>query len=417
MEIEDAMIEQFSDKQKAVLRCMDTDKDVILAEGSIRSGKTFSMVFGFLLWVLKSEEGAAIPREYALVGRSTTTADRNIISPLKGFARTMGASIAHNRGDNYIVIQGIRFWIWGVTDKRASEKIQGATLNGALIDEIALIDEDFIKQLQARFSFDDSKLWATYNPEHPGHWLKRKYVDRIDELNGVLFQFRMGDNPSLGDKTKKRYMAQFTGHYAKRFIDGMWAAATGLVYPMIEAKEGPDETSMKFKKRVYGMDYAAAGTWAVICFELWDRTWYAMDEIYRNWREEPPMSDEEMVEHLKSWVTEKGDYSAIYIDPATHVRWKNKARGAGLKLRYPKVRQLVGIRACNSLLHQGTVQITGNCPETIAEGEGYAWDKDALARGVEEPIKERDHAMDAMRYFVAGHLWSATGVTNKPVGW
>ena len=36
----------------------------------------------------------------------------------------------------------------------------------------------------------------------------------------------------------------------------------------------------------------------------------------------------------------------------------------------------------------------------IAELGGYIWDSKAQERGVERPLKEKDHAMDAKRYFV-----------------
>ena len=38
------------------------------------------------------------------------------------------------------------------------------------------------------------------------------------------------------------------------------------------------------------------------------------------------------------------------------------------------------------------------CPSLQKEIHGYLWDARAAARGEERPVKEHDHAMDALRY-------------------
>ena len=45
----------------------------------------------------------------------------------------------------------------------------------------------------------------------------------------------------------------------------------------------------------------------------------------------------------------------------------------------------------------GAIKISARLKNTIAEMQGYVWDDKA---GGESPLKENDHSMDAMRYFV-----------------
>ena len=40
------------------------------------------------------------------------------------------------------------------------------------------------------------------------------------------------------------------------------------------------------------------------------------------------------------------------------------------------------------------------CVNTFREFFSYIWDEKAAARGEDKPVKENDHAMDAVRYFV-----------------
>ncbi len=48
----------------------------------------------------------------------------------------------------------------------------------------------------------------------------------------------------------------------------------------------------------------------------------------------------------------------------------------------------------------GSFYISPDCRNLIAEIQQYAWDPKAAARGQDQPIKMRDHACDAMRYFI-----------------
>jgi phage terminase large subunit len=40
------------------------------------------------------------------------------------------------------------------------------------------------------------------------------------------------------------------------------------------------------------------------------------------------------------------------------------------------------------------------CVNTIAEFESYVWAKDRAGNATDKPVKENDHAMDALRYMV-----------------
>ena len=58
---------------------------------------------------------------------------------------------------------------------------------------------------------------------------------------------------------------------------------------------------------------------------------------------------------------------------------------------------LDGIRMTGEALKQGRIRICSNCVDSIREFGLYRW-KDDLSR--DTPVKENDHAMDDIRYFV-----------------
>jgi hypothetical protein len=52
------------------------------------------------------------------------------------------------------------------------------------------------------------------------------------------------------------------------------------------------------------------------------------------------------------------------------------------------------------MLKNDRIAFSATCRKTLDEFGAYMWDTRAAARGEDAPVKEHDHAMDAIRYFV-----------------
>ena len=59
-----------------------------------------------------------------------------------------------------------------------------------------------------------------------------------------------------------------------------------------------------------------------------------------------------------------------------------------------------GIREVATTFNQNRIKFYDVCKMTIKEFATYAWDSKASERGEDKPLKENDHCMDAVRYFV-----------------
>ncbi len=169
----------FSRKQKQVLTwwCPESpvhDKDGIIADGAIRSGKTVSMSLSFVMWAMSSFAG----QNFAMCGKTIGSFRRNVLFWLKLMLRSRGYSITDHRADNLVVIRknGIEnyFYIFGGKDERSQDLIQGITLAGVFFDEVALMPESFVNQATGRCSVEGSKFWFNCNPDGPYHWFKSK---------------------------------------------------------------------------------------------------------------------------------------------------------------------------------------------------------------------------------------------------
>ena len=134
----------FSRKQKQVLTwwCKDSpvhDKDGIIADGAIRSGKTVSMSLSFAMWAMSTFNG----QNFAMCGKTIGSFRRNVLFWLKLMIKSRGYSVIDRRADNLIIIRKgdteNYFYIFGGKDERSQDLIQGITLAGVFFDEVALM--------------------------------------------------------------------------------------------------------------------------------------------------------------------------------------------------------------------------------------------------------------------------------------
>ena len=205
------------------------------AGGAIRSGKTTGQILGFATFTLAE----CMDFDAAIAGQSIESCMRNVGWELIKVYRAFGAEAEFKRdvGTRIEVQLGgktMRVWLFGAADARSRRRIQGATLKALCLDELALLPEDFVMQAWARLSVDGSKMWATYNPEGPHHYVKRKILDRAEDFDAdPPLHFNLRDNPSNSEATIARYERSFTSHWYARMIEGQWAGATRAHLPRV----------------------------------------------------------------------------------------------------------------------------------------------------------------------------------------
>jgi PBSX family phage terminase large subunit len=225
----------FSNKQLKVLtwwmpNSPVKDKDGIIADGAIRSGKTLSMSLSFVMWAMES----FALQNFGMCGKTIGSFRRNVLFWLKLMLWSRGYKVKDHRADNLIVVSKgdvtNYFYIFGGKDERSQDLIQGITLAGCFFDEVALMPESFVNQATGRCSVDGSKFWFNCNPDNPKHWFKLNWLDKQKEKNLVVLHFTMDDNLSLTEKIKERYRNMYSGVFFKRYILGLWVPAEGVIY-------------------------------------------------------------------------------------------------------------------------------------------------------------------------------------------
>ena len=147
--------------------------DGIICDGSIRSGKTVAMTVGFIMWAMTRFDGC----NFAICGKTIESLRRNVTSNLPVWLAGV-FSFKEHRTENKIVVsangKSNSFYLFGGKDESSAALIQGITLAGILLDEVALMPESFVNQATARCSVEGAKLWFNCNPEGPSHWFYTK---------------------------------------------------------------------------------------------------------------------------------------------------------------------------------------------------------------------------------------------------
>ncbi|HCJ08303.1 MAG TPA: PBSX family phage terminase large subunit [Lachnospiraceae bacterium] len=392
----------FSVKQKKVLTwwCKDSpvkDKDGIVADGAIRSGKTLCMSLSFVLWAMSTFN----QQNLGMAGKTIGSFRRNVLFWLKLMLKSRRYHVVDHRTDNMLEVSknGVinYFYIFGGKDERSQDLIQGITLAGMFFDEVALMPESFVNQATGRCSVDGSKYWFNCNPDNPRHWFKLNWIDKAKEKNLVYLHFTMDDNLSLSPKIKQRYRSMYVGVFFKRFIEGIWCVADGLVYSMFDEDKHVIHGECPYSPMHHvSIDYGTVNPFSAGMWGFDGKRAIRERELYYNGREKGVrLDDETYYQKLKELI---GDTPIEYIiiDPSAASFIEVIKKHGEYMVKGAKNDVLDGIRVTTTFLNTGRLFVHESCTNTIEEFGLYSWDEES---GDDKVIKENDHAMDDTRYY------------------
>ncbi len=398
-------LENFSEKQKTVInwwmKSKTKDRCAIICDGAVRSGKTVSMSVSFILWAMSCFKGTS----FAICGKTVASVRRNIVADLTEYLRSCGFSVNYPISKNYFTVKyrgrENRFYLFGGKDESSASLIQGLTLGGVLLDEVALMPRSFVEQAIARCSLTGSRLWFNCNPDNPSHWFYTEWIKKAEEKNALYLHFTMEDNPSLTREIRKRYESLYSGAFYQRFVLGRWTALSGCVYPMFSRSVHVVDFVPDCDRFYVSCDY---GTVNPSSFGLWGESggaWYRIDEYYySSKREGAQRTDEEHYEALTRLIGGR-KIEAVIVDPSAASFIECIRRHGRYRVIPADNDVLSGIRRVGDALRSGKIFISNTCADCIREFETYRWNPKG---GKDAVIKENDHAMDDLRYFVSGVL-------------
>lgn len=422
----------FSEKQRKVLTWWApgsavSDYDGIIADGSIRSGKTLSMSLSFVLWAMNTFNGM----NFAMCGKTIGSFRRNVLASLNPMVKARGYELKDARADNLITITNGEienyFYIFGGKDERSQDLIQGITLAGILFDEVALMPQSFVNQATARCSVEGSKFWFNCNPDNPNHFFYVEWIKQYKSKRLLYLHFTMDDNLSLSEKIKQRYREMFTGVFYKRFILGLWVVADGLCFEQFANepdKWQKDTAEEQINFITVGVDFGGTSS----------KTTFVATAIHGNFERvgvikaykldgakgtiDANRLNNEFIKFIRELQAEyKAPIKYAFCDCAdTYLiaGIKNAVKTAGLGLAVgdsDKGTIIDRIVCVNTLLNTDRIYILRSCVQVINALRAAMWDKKAAEKGID---KRKDDfttdidTCDAFEYSISPFLRKLT---------
>lgn len=372
------------------------DPEVIVS-GPAETGKTLTACWKVHILAMryKGIQGAIVRKTQASVYGSVLQTFGRVIkdAPVTVYGG--------KRPESYIYNNGSVIWVGGMDN---ADKILSSERDFVYINQAEELTLDDWEKLTTRTTGRGAVMPYTQtmgdcNPGGALHWIRKRnatgklmLIPTVHKDNPTLY------NPETGEITEqgKRSLSALdglSGIRRKRLFEGIWATAEGAVYDTFDHAIHVCERSRdEFKEFALAMDEGYTNPAVILLIGVdTDGRWHVFKEFYERGKLQEIVCDIAM-----SWFSEyRCTVAAVDAAAAGLIADLNNR---GVSARAAKGRVLDGIQSIqNRLKIQGDgkprLTVDPSCINTINEFESYVWKPEK-----DEPVKDNDHAMDALRY-------------------
>lgn len=381
----------------------------ILIDGGARSTKTF-LLCAWLIHQAETYAGARI-----LIARKTLTAARKSV-----WGETLMDIV---RGHRHIAVsesalelrfsKGSLIRVDGLDDQERVDKILGTEYAHIFFNESTQITWQTVNIVLSRLAqpvpgLPARKALFDCNPKSPRHWLYRAAIQKINPDTGTPLKdakiwarrhFSPLDNPHLPDDAKAT-LDGLSGVQRRRLWLGEWCEQAGAVYDefsedihtFTELPNGAENWV-----HIRGIDFGYTNPFVCI--------WGAVDGDGRLWiYREHYQRGRLVADHAAAIKAATGSQRIAWTVADHDAEDRATLAAAGIPTRAARKAVLQGINAVKARLRiagdgRPRLMIWERCTETISELYDYAWPQSREGKHESEtPVKDRDHALDALRY-------------------
>ena len=362
--------------------------------GATRSGKTY---MDYFVIPKRIRARIGLPGLSVILGVTKSTIERNILEPMRNI---WGSDLVGEiNSQNKCYLFGEMVYCLGAEKVSQVSKLRGASIKYVYGDEVADWNEEVFEMLKSRLDKPYSCFDGALNPQGPNHWLKAFLEGDYDVY---CQKYTIFDNPFLDPKFVQDLCKEYEGSvYYKRYIMGEWAIAEGLVYPMF-SREKHVITEPQFAQAGHqyyvSIDYGTVNPFAVGIFDFDGRSSTMVKEVHYSGKKDGRVDNEKYYEIMDRAI---GGLPIEYIvvDPSAAGFIETIKKYGKYIVQGANNDVLNGIQEVTKYLNQGLLKIHESCVETINEFQCYAWDD---KKKEDEVIKENDHHMDLIRYYIYG---------------
>lgn len=350
----------------------------------IGSGKTFVGSLKSIMHAQPNTLGMIVAPSYKMLKDST----------LRTFKEIAGDALLDiNKQEMIGYVQGGAEILLRSADN--PESLRGPNLHWIWIDEGSLCKdgtwEICIGRIRAGGEF--GSLWVTGTPKGKNHWTY-KVIDQLEITRATTL-----DNPYASKQWIESLLKAYKGNFLRQEVYGDFVSFEGLVYTIFDQSTHVMRRKIDRESEVFfAVDEGYTNPAVVLKIRKTSDASYHVEE---EWYERGKLHSQ-IVEAALEMANQQG--GSVIVDRSA-AALRAEFRNAGFEVKSSQGRVLDGINTVLTLLTEkgigGIPRLTvdPSCVNTINEFESYIW-KD----GKDEPVKEYDHAMDALRY----------GITSKP---
>jgi PBSX family phage terminase large subunit len=389
---------------------MASDAPTVVLQGGAGSGKTYVSA---LRRPMRCMANPGLKAMYA--SSSFPQLAQAFIPHFEDALQTLGLMqvVKWNRSENHIVFpNGSQLWL---RSQDRPDSLFGADLGEADIDEAGLWKRRSWDIMQGRLRQPgfSHQLAVTYTPKGAWHWSCK---DLAAGNPGVhVIRCASFDNPFIGaDHVERMERAYGKGSpLYRQEVLGEFVAYEGLVYSMFNHAEHVMDVAPKrheFWRVVGGIDWGVSSPGCMLVIgETPHGVAYVLDEVYGSGRVTSGHPGHDWLS-VAAALDKKWNVQRWFADPEDKTAIENfrRARGRGELRGYvhkavndvvPGIHVVMGRLSSKRLLF-----VEDACPRTLEEVGQYHWAEasDGTAKQDQNPSKEFDHAMDALRYACMG---------------
>ena len=377
-----------------------TDPEIILA-GPRETGKTMVILYRLHQLAQRHPLQAAIIRKYHvdLHGTVLSTFEKKILKPSDN-VKVYGGS----KAEWYDYPRtGARIYAGGMDRPGSTLSAERDIVFVNQVEQLTLDEwETITSSTTGRAgNVPFAATWGDCNPDKSQHWIlmrakerKLKLLNSFHKDNPALYDAQ-GNETEQGRKTIARLDA-LTGVRRKRLYEGLWVTPEGTVYDEFDSAIHVQRRDPKeFQYWVLTLDEGYNHPAVILLLGIDnDLRVHIAQEFYQT-GVLPSAHAREAVQWARRFGTR-----LVIVDASAAGLIAEIANLGGMQVEHSKGHVAQGIGLVHELLKvrgdkRPGLTIDPDCVNTANEFESYVYRK-----GTEEPVKENDHALDALRNFV-----------------
>jgi phage terminase large subunit len=270
----------------------------------------------------------------------------------------------------------------GLDDVEKLKSIHGVT--SIWIEEATELTRQDFTQLDLRLRGETpsyKQILLTYNPVDIDHWLKTDHHDKPSD-NHLILKTTFRDNAFIDSDYKRVLEDLQDANYKRIYADGEWGVNDeGIIYTHYKVAD----LTGNAEETIYGLDFGYNNPTAFVRIDISDGANYVTEELYQS-----HITNQDLINIVKPIVGR----ATVYCDSAEPQRI-DELKKAGIRAKPAKKDVALGI----DHVKRHPLYISPDSTNLINEIKAYKW-REAKDK---EPLKFKDHLMDAMRYAIFTH--------------